>query len=101
MAIKFGDHFFLAFGTYYKTMKNKGNPYLYTSRENAEKYNPDADIVEYAPFHSGTWERIGQNYVECKHCGTLFSTTDDVNAGSNKWRFCPACGSQNNEVNKQ
>ena len=100
MAIKHNAHIFLVFATFGKSAKNKWKPYMYTSRDNAEKYNPEADIVEYSPFYSGSWERIGKDYVECKHCGTLYSITDDVNAGSNKWKFCPACGSQNIWVNE-
>ena len=95
MVVKFGNHIFISFGADGKALNNKGHTYLYTSRVKAEHKQPDADIVEYAPFHTGAWEQIGKDYVECKHCGTLFSKTDDVNAGSNKWKFCPACGSQN------
>jgi hypothetical protein len=101
MAIKFGDHFFITFGHGGKALKNNGHTYLYTSRAKAEHKQIGADVVEYAPFHTGSWERIGADYVECKHCGTLFSKTDDVNAGSNKWRYCPWCGSNNIEVTHQ
>lgn len=95
MVIKFGDHFFITFGHDGKALNNKGHTYLYTSRVKAEHKQPDANVLEYAPFNRGAWERIGSNRVECKHCGTLYSITNDLNAGSDKWRFCPACGSQN------
>ena len=44
MAIKHKAHIFLAFTTFGKATKNKWKPYMYTSRENAEKYNPEYHI---------------------------------------------------------
>ena len=51
-------------------------------------------LIEVAEVRHGRWEALGEKFVNCTHCGTIFETLPTIYCFERNNIFCRHCGAK-------